>query len=865
MIGKVFGNRYRVLREVGSGGMAQVYLAEDKNEKKLVALKVLYPQFGEDLSYVQRFKREAKLANSLNNPHIVRVLDYGADRDMYYLVMEYISGRDVRDVLDERGPFSWREALETIDQLCSALQHASEHGVVHRDIKPQNLMIDESGLLKVLDFGIARIDALPSLTQSGFVGSPYYVSPEQAMGEEVDIRSDIYSSGIVLYELLSGNIPFDAKSPWSVISKHISSEPPPIDFKEDDVPREVQELLSHMIAKKAHNRFQNPTILHQAIAAVLAGQSFAYLMPDSEAINKAPADPVAIIDSYYQRATQAMNIGQWSRAAGLFQELLQLDPEHTAAAEKLKQSQQEAELMTQYIAAKQAMKNGFWEDALNRLNKIMAIQPTYQNVVELQAQAKQGAEKAKTERPVTNEPPPAPIDNTPVVTMAVPATSSRPRFLLLAGNAIFLAIIITGAWLWFNRSQPMPPSDLQEPLKALYQEAQQALKAGKEQDALKVLQQISQADPNYADVAALIREISSTPTPVPTEVIVQTTVENPLVNLLQQAQNAVDQSQWVEAITQLQELRMQDARYEEGRVASLFCDAYVGRGLDTLNNLAIDVTTHLVMMTTALNDFEAGAKECPRRTDLRDQTNRASAYLKSLSAASTDYDSLIQDLNPIVAAEPNYANGGAKQLLYKAYLARGDSWRDQKEQVKALGDYQAAIDLNVPDPLEARSRQAEVLIGGQKPTDTPQPPPTDTPRPGSTATTPARIKPTVAAVLPTPITLKEPPELITANDSSFSGRLTEVYLEWKPTELAEDEYYNLTITYIFGQEIKYWGTATRETKTRIPVDIGVGQAGNDRFSWWVTIRKKNSAPTGGGTDLATSKDSEVRSFVWTGS
>jgi tetratricopeptide (TPR) repeat protein len=347
--------------------------------------------------------------------------------------------------------------------------------------------------------------------------------------------------------------------------------------------------------------------------------------------------------------------------------------------------------------------------------------------------------------------------------------------------------------------------------------------------------------------------------------VAQTTVESPLVNLLQQAQNAVDQSKWSEAITQLQELRQSDAVFETGRVASLFCDAYVGRGLDTLNNITSDMTTHVVVMTTALNDFEAGAKECPRRTDLRDQANRAAAYLKSLNAEPTDYDTLIQDLNPIVAAEPNYANGGAKQLLYNAYLARGDSWRDQKQQVKALGDYQAAIDLNVPDPLEARSRQAEILIGGQKPTDTPQPKATNTPRPGSTATTPPKLTPTVAAVLPTPITLKEPPQLVTPNDSSFSGMLTEVYLEWQPVQLADDEYYNLTITYIFGQEIKYWGTATRETKIRIPTDIGVGKAGNDRFSWWVTIRKKNSAATPGGTDLATSKDSEVHSFVWTGS
>ncbi|MCP4583360.1 MAG: serine/threonine protein kinase, partial [candidate division Zixibacteria bacterium] len=227
----------------------------------------------EDLSYIQRFNREAKLASTLTDPHIVRVLDYGADRDVYYLVMEYIEGRNLREVLTEKGIFPWKNALETIDQLATALEHAHPHGVVHRDIKPQNMMLTDAGLLKVLDFGIARIPTLPSLTQSGFIGSPYYVSPEQAMGEEVDIRSDIYSSGIVLYELLSGKIPFEAKSPWSIISQHITNEPPPINLSEGDIPDEVHQLLHGMIAKRPEDRFPTPTSLRRAITAVLAGQS----------------------------------------------------------------------------------------------------------------------------------------------------------------------------------------------------------------------------------------------------------------------------------------------------------------------------------------------------------------------------------------------------------------------------------------------------------------------------------------------------------------------------------------------------------------------------------------------------------------
>ncbi|RME44839.1 MAG: serine/threonine protein kinase, partial [Caldilineae bacterium] len=159
--------------------MAKVYLAEDINEGQMVAVKVLHPQFGEDVAYLQRFKREAKLASLLNNPHIVRVLDYGSSRDTHYLVMEYVEGKDLRQVIDEHGPFAWEEALKMIDQICAALENANNYNIVHRDIKPQNVMQTERGILKVLDFGIARARMLPSLTQSGFVGSPYYISPEQ--------------------------------------------------------------------------------------------------------------------------------------------------------------------------------------------------------------------------------------------------------------------------------------------------------------------------------------------------------------------------------------------------------------------------------------------------------------------------------------------------------------------------------------------------------------------------------------------------------------------------------------------------------------------------------------------------------------
>ena len=272
MIDEIIGNRYRVLRELGNGGMAWVYLAEDLQEGGFVAVKVLYPHFSEDAAYIQRFNREAKLASLLSDPHIVRVLDYGASRDVHYLVMEYIEGRTLKDILQERGPLPYRDALEIAHQVAQALEHANRYGIVHRDIKPQNLMLTAEGMVKVLDFGIARAETLPSLTRSGFVGSPYYISPEQALGEKVDIRSDIYSLGIVLYEMLSGDLPFDAKTPWSIVNKHITAEPPCLHLINSELPSDVEWLVNKALSKRPEERFQTPRGMMQAIEAILAGE-----------------------------------------------------------------------------------------------------------------------------------------------------------------------------------------------------------------------------------------------------------------------------------------------------------------------------------------------------------------------------------------------------------------------------------------------------------------------------------------------------------------------------------------------------------------------------------------------------------------
>ncbi len=920
MIGKILGNRYRVLREIGSGGMAWVYLAEDTKENHLVAIKILYPQFSQDFTYVQRFNREAKLASTLTDPHIVRVLDYGADRDVNYLVMEFIEGQDLRSVLNERGPFPWKNALEIIDQLATAMEQAHQHGVVHRDIKPQNMMLTEDGLLKVLDFGIARIPALPTLTQSGFIGSPYYVSPEQAMGEEVDVRSDIYSAGIVLYELLSGNIPFDAKSPWSIISRHIANEPPPIVLPEGDIPQNVQDLLKRMVAKRPQERFQTPNLLRQAIASALAGQPIPDHSLDTQPVT--PLDPALLANSLYQRATEAISAKEWARAADLLSQTLNLNPEHTHAREKLVEAEQEAFLLSLYNAGKRAMKNNYWEEAINNFTGITEIDPNYRDAGNLLVEARRSLEiengrqlvvtrynegmahfeagrwvsaieafqevkrlapgyqrveqylsqAERANRISLNQ-----KQTQTLATAAHPGNTPWRWILAMLAIAVLLVIIIRPSIINFaSGSAPAevtPTADPKAALKLLYEKAQQAIVEGDKPQAIAFLDEILKEDPDYADVANLRRELSATPTAAPTATPqptatptlapTPTSMADTLAKLLTEAEAAIDIGEWAKSLQVLQQVRAKDKAYQPAQVAALFCDVYAGRGRETLAKIGLKNQTEAVQK--ALADFEAGAKECPRRTDLQEQLERAKAYLRVTALTNKDFEKIIQMLTPLVAAEPGYAGGEAKRLLYTAYLDRGDARRADEEIVGALSDYEAALALQVDDPGQAQNRRAELLLSfnQQPPSPTPTLPSLVESKPSPT---PIPTRPNQPTATPVVVALKYgEPELVSPEDDTlFAGRLTDVYLEWKPVaQLAEDEYYDVTIQYIFGNDFVYWGTATKETRIKIPPEVGVGRAGGDRFRWYITVRKANTAAySKNNIDLPVSLQSQIRTFVW---
>ncbi|HEY8528908.1 MAG TPA: Stk1 family PASTA domain-containing Ser/Thr kinase [Paenibacillaceae bacterium] len=270
MIGRTLGGRYEVIQRVGGGGMALVYKARDLLLDRFVALKVLRPQFAHDEEFVRRFRREARSAASLSHPNIVGIYDVGQDGDDHYIVMEYVEGRTLNDLIRERAPFQPEEAVHIAVQICEALEHAHQNQIIHRDIKPHNILIGKNGRVKVTDFGIARAVTAATITQTGsVVGSVHYFSPEHAKGVATGEKSDIYSLGIVLYQMVTGRLPFLGESPISVALKHLQEPFETPRRVNPHIPQSLENIIVRAMRKDPRERYQSAREMREDLETCL--------------------------------------------------------------------------------------------------------------------------------------------------------------------------------------------------------------------------------------------------------------------------------------------------------------------------------------------------------------------------------------------------------------------------------------------------------------------------------------------------------------------------------------------------------------------------------------------------------------------
>mgnify|MGYP005841846751 CR=1 FL=1 len=266
--GSTFNQRYRLLGPLGEGGMAVVYRAEDTLLGRPVAVKVLREQLARDESFLSRFQAEARAAASLSHEHIVAIYDVGYDAGHHYIVMEYVDGPTLKELIAKSAPFPVGRAVEIAAQVLSALDHAHRRGIVHRDVKPHNVLLTADGRAKVTDFGIARLATAAALTQTGEVfGTAYYLAPERASGREATAAADVYAVGILLYEMLTGRLPYTGDSPVEVALKHLQQEPTPPRRLNPAVPAGLEDVVLRAMAKDPAQRFGSAAEMHQTLLA----------------------------------------------------------------------------------------------------------------------------------------------------------------------------------------------------------------------------------------------------------------------------------------------------------------------------------------------------------------------------------------------------------------------------------------------------------------------------------------------------------------------------------------------------------------------------------------------------------------------
>lgn len=319
-IGRKLDGRYEITELIGVGGMADVYKATDILEDRVVAVKILKNEFADNEEFVRRFRNESKAIAVLSHPNIVKIFDVGFTDKIQFIVMEYIDGITLKEFMEQQGVIKWKDCIHFITQILRALQHAHDRGIVHRDIKPQNIMLFPDGTIKVMDFGIARFAREEGKTISDkAIGSVHYISPEQARGDVTDEKSDIYSVGVMMYEMLTGVKPFDGDNPVSVALMHMQNEAKPLRTVNDSVPEGLEEIVMRAMQKEASKRYQ----------------SASEMIKDIEEFKKNPS--IVFEYKYLSEKTQYFNAGAVSKAAAeSSQKLNSISVERSGEAKKMR-------------------------------------------------------------------------------------------------------------------------------------------------------------------------------------------------------------------------------------------------------------------------------------------------------------------------------------------------------------------------------------------------------------------------------------------------------------------------------------------------------------------------------------------------
>lgn len=296
MEGKILGNRYELIEQVGGGGMALVYRAKCALLNRYVAIKILRTEFTNDEEFVKRFRIEAQAAASLSHPNIVSIYDVGHEDNIHYIVMEFIDGVTLKEYIDKKGVLKWEEAVNIMIQICSAIEQAHKRKIIHRDIKPHNIMLTNDGIAKVTDFGIARAVSSSTITVVGStIGSVHYFSPEQARGGYIDEKSDLYSLGITLYEMVTGKVPFVGESPVTVALKHIQDEPEAPKSKNAELPQGINDIIMKSIKKDKDKRYQTASEMLSDLFRVLKEPKGGFVQ-NGEETQDFPTKKMQIID-----------------------------------------------------------------------------------------------------------------------------------------------------------------------------------------------------------------------------------------------------------------------------------------------------------------------------------------------------------------------------------------------------------------------------------------------------------------------------------------------------------------------------------------------------------------------------------------